>query len=125
MSRAVRIALDRAVADHLAHGVERIHRLAERAPGDIAAPRIDHFGRAEASHGHAREAAVPAAAAPSGTIRFEDYRFDAVVPGEVVGARQPGVAAADDRDLGVGASGRGTVVTWRRSRGSSPVGFGI
>lgn len=119
------IAIDAAVANQRAYGFQRAHGFAECAFGDIAAPFFDHVARAQSSQRHACKAAVAPAAAPTRTMRFEHNGFDAVLAREMVGARQAGVAAADDGDFGVDARGRGTVIGGHGAGSRGPVRVGI
>mgnify|MGYP006179099535 CR=1 FL=1 len=94
---------------------------ADRAPGRVATPRVDHFARGIASERHARETAVASAATPPRAIGFEHDGFDAVMAREVIRARKPGVAAADDRDFGIAACGSRAIVGRLWSCGRGPV----
>jgi hypothetical protein len=52
-------------------------------------------------------------------------RLDAEVAGEVVGGREPGIAAADDGEIGVDVGGNGIGAMHLLARRRCPIGFDV
>ena len=72
----------------------------EELGGGRHAPALRHGAVAELAAAETAEAAIAAGGAPADRPRLEHDRLDAVLACQMVGCRQAGIAAADDRDIG-------------------------
>ena len=106
---AVRGAFDIQILglDDLPDRADRLAPLLEDALGSIEAEAGDPIGEIILADTDGAEAAVAAAAAPSDAVRFQHMGGNAVVPGQVIGGRQPGVAGADNGDVHIHVGGDG------------------
>ena len=77
---------------------------AEEAAGGRHAEALRHDAVAELGAAQAAEAAVAPRGAPADRAGLQHHGPDPVLPGQVVGGRQAGVAAADHRDIAFGVA---------------------
>ena len=78
----------------------------EELDGGCYAEPLRHDAVAELAAAEAAKPAIAAGGPPADRPGFEHHGLDPMLPGQMVGSRQAGIAAADDRDLGREVAGQ-------------------
>jgi hypothetical protein len=122
MAATLRLAGNVAAADQFLEGLETVLNLGMQTERDIAAPARDPLRPRQPPGGILALPAIARAAAPGHPVGLEHHRLDAEFTGQENCAGKPGIARADDGDIGIEVAVERSVIGRRRSGGRRPVG---
>src|SRR5699024_5559161 len=98
------VAVDAAVVNQPALGVEGVHGLVKQLPGSGMAKALDGLEPPHAPNGGPHQAAIAAAAAPAWVMGLDDMNTHTMVASQVPGTAQARVAGANNGDIRIDGS---------------------
>ena len=114
------VAIDAVAADALLQQPHAVHRHVPGAARVLAAELALDRLLAVAAVAHDRLAAIAPGSAPARIGALQHHRLDAVFLGQMIGCGESGIAAADDRDIGLDIAFERRVFRRRRRDRSAP-----